>query len=534
MDRRPSLMTTAFLLLALCGVSFAAGAATQSAAHPKESSEDVYKYLNPFVDALAIIREKYVDVDKTDPKTLIYGALQGMVNTLDPFSQFMPPDDYKDMQTETSGKFGGLGIEIGIKDDRLTVISPIEGTPADRAGLKSGDKIIKIEAERTDNMTINDAVKRLRGKIGTKVTITIVRVGLSEPLEVTLVRDSIKIESIHSYMLPGQIGYVRISEFIENTTDDFVKAVEDLEKKSPLKGLVVDLRNDPGGLLNEAVGVSDYFTEKGKMLVSTKGRSANQTQEFKATDNEKFDMKKPVVVMVNEGSASGAEIVAGALKDWKRGVLIGAKTFGKGSVQTILPLDNSDGAALRLTMAKYYTPSGVCIHGIGIDPDLDLRNHEISESTIKVYSKQEPSAFAKVLVKEGMEVTRDTEVTPALMDRFFTYCAKNVKKIDKEELKKDADYLKNSLYVELIREKLGEKDARELAVVKDPQVQVAEQIIQNSGKISPQLFALYPKKVDKNEKSGERKLEDERNKKNGKTDDDSKDGKDKDEDQDNP
>ncbi len=513
MDRRPSFLTTTFLVLALCGVSFAAGAVTQSAAHARENSEDVYKYLNPFVDALAIIREKYVDIDKTNPKDLVYGALQGMVGTLDPFSQFMPPDDYKEMQTETSGKFGGLGIEIAIKDDHLTVISPIEGTPADRAGLKAGDKITKIGDERTDNMTINDAVKRLRGKVGTKVTITIAREGLSEPLEVSLIRDSIKIESIHSYMLPKQIGYVRISEFIENTTEDFIKAVDALNKKSPLKGLVVDLRNDPGGLLNEAVGVSDYFTEKGKMLVSTKGRSSNQTQEFKATDMEKFDMKKPVVVMVNEGSASGAEIVAGALKDWKRGVLIGAKTFGKGSVQTILPLDNSDGAALRLTMAKYYTPSGICIHGIGIDPDLDLRNHEISESTVKVYSKQIPGKFAKELVKEKMEVARDTEVTPEIMDRFYSYCVKNVKKIDKDELKKDGDYLKNSLYVELIREKLGEKDARELAVLNDKQVKVAEDIILNGGKISSQLFAEYPRKKDINEKAGERKLEEERAKK---------------------
>ena len=536
MDRRPSLLTTAFLLLALCAVSFAAGAATQSASTPKDKNEEVYKYLNPFVDALAIIREKYVDVDKTNPKDLVYGALQGMVNTLDPFSQFMPPEDYKEMQTETSGKFGGLGIEIAIKDDRLTIISPIEGTPADRAGLKAGDKIVKIGDEKTDSMTINDAVKRLRGKVGTKVTITVQREGLAEPFDVSLIRDSIKIESIHSYMLPHQIGYVRISEFIENTTDDFIKAVDDLQKKSPLKGLVVDLRNDPGGLLNEAVGVSDFFTEKGKMLVSTRGRSANQTQEFKATDGEKFNKDRPVVCMVNEGSASGAEIVAGALKDWKRAVLIGAKTFGKGSVQTILPLDNSDGAALRLTMAKYYTPSGVCIHGIGIEPDLDLRNHDISESTIKVYSKQLPNAFAKQLVKEGMAITRDTEVTPILMDRFYAYCMKNVKKIDKEELKKDADYLKNSLYVEMIREKLGEKEARELSVLKDPQVLVAEQIVENGGKISAKLVAEYPKRKD-TEKAGEKKLEEARAKKNGNGDDsDNSDDKDKQkqEDQDNP
>src|SRR6185295_9141172 len=185
MERRPSLLTTAFLLLALSILSFTAGAASQSSGHSKENSEEVYKYLNPFVDALAIIRSKYVDVDKTNPKDLVYGALQGMVSTLDPFSQFMPPEEYKEMQTETGGEFGGLGIEIAIKEDRLTVISPIEGTPADRMGLKAGDKIIKIGVERTDTMTINDAVKRLRGKVGTKVTITIAREGLSEPFDVT-------------------------------------------------------------------------------------------------------------------------------------------------------------------------------------------------------------------------------------------------------------------------------------------------------------------------------------------------------------
>jgi carboxyl-terminal processing protease len=513
MNRRPSFLTVAFMLITLSVVSFTAGAVTQSNNNPKETSEDVYKYLNPFVDALAIIREKYVDVDKTNPKDLIYGALQGMVATLDPFSQFMPPEDYKEMQTETSGKFGGLGIEIALKDDRLTVISPIEGTPADRAGIKAGDKIVKINDEKTDMMTINDAVKRLRGKIGTKVTITIVREGLNEPFDVTIVRDAIKIESIRSYMLPGDIGYVRISEFIENTTEDFVNAVNALQKQSPLKGLVIDLRNDPGGLLNEAVGVSDYFGEDGKTIVSTEGRSVNQNQVFHVTEGDKFDKKKPVVVMVNEGSASGAEIVAGALKDWKRGVLIGTKTFGKGSVQTILPLDNSDGAALRLTMAKYFTPNHICIHGIGIDPDLDLKDHDISESTLKVYSKQMPEKFAQELVKKKIEVTADMAITPKMMEDFYAYCAKNVKKIDKDELKKDQDYLKNSLLVELIREKLGEKEAREDAVIRDPQVLIAEQIIKNDGKISKELLAKYPvKKADKDAVAGEKKLEEERKK----------------------
>jgi carboxyl-terminal processing protease len=441
-----------------------------------------------------------------------------MVNTLDPFSQFMNPDEYKQMQTETSGQFGGLGIEIAMKDDHLTVIAPIEGTPAEKASIKSGDKIVKIGAEETDGMGINDAVKRLRGKVGTKITITIVRPGLAEPFDVTLTRENIKIESIDAYMLPNHIGYVRITEFIDNTTDDFVKAVEDLQKQSPLKGLVVDLRNDPGGLLNEAVGVSDYFGERGKMIVSTKGRSAYQTQEFHVDDSDKFDGKKPVVVMVNAGSASGAEIVSGALKDWKRAVLVGEKTFGKGSVQTILPLENSDGAALRLTMAKYYTPSGVCIHGIGIEPDLNLKDHDISESTVKVYTKQLPLKFAELLVKEGMEVTPDVQVTDEILTRFYGYALKNVKKIDKDELVKDADYLRDSISVELVSEKLGEKAAREYAVLHDPQVFVAEEIIKNGGKISAQLMAKYPKKKD-TEVAGEKKLEQERAKHKSNDDD---------------
>lgn len=510
MNRRPSLLTTALLLLALCGISFAAGNATQSV-KPKPGSEEIYKYLNPFVDALAIIQDKYVDVDKTDPKKLVYGALQGMVNTLDPFSQFMPPEEYKEMQTETSGEFGGLGIEIAVKDEHLTVISPIEGTPAEKAGIKAGDLIVKIGVEKTDGMSINEAVKRLRGKVGTKVTITILRAGLAEPFDVTIVRDKIKIESIRSYMLPGRIGYIRVTEFIQHTTDDFQKAFHDLEKDGRLKGLVLDLRNDPGGLLEEAVGVSDFFAEKGNMIVFTKGRGPNQTQEFKASGGEKFDKRTPVVVLVNEGSASGAEIVAGCLKDLKRAVLIGTKTFGKGSVQTILPLENSDGAALRLTMAKYYTPSGICIHGIGIDPELNLKDHDISESTLKAYSKQMPQKFAKEKVKEGLEVTADMVIGDKLISEFYDYCMKNLKKIDKEEMGKDEIYLKNSLLIELVREKIGEKEARQTGVLIDPQVKVAEEIIGDGGKISKQLMARYPKKKgEKEEEAREKKLEEER------------------------
>jgi carboxyl-terminal processing protease len=509
MNRRFSMLTFAILLVCLSAISFAAGAATQSPQGDKAQSEEVYKYLKPFTDVLAIIQEKYVDEDKTHTKDLIYGAIQGMVGTLDPFSQFMTPDDYKDMETETSGKFGGLGIEISIKDDRLTVVTPIEGTPAEKAGIHSGDKIVKIDGKPTDGMGINDAVKLLRGKVGTSVKVTLLREGLSETFDKTLTRDFIKIQSVRSYMLPGNIGYVRVSEFIDNTTDDFVGAVDALEKQTPLKGLIVDLRNDPGGLLQEAVGVSDFFTPKDKLIVSTKGRNADQDETFTAKDDEKFDPKKPVVLMVNGGSASGSEIVAGCLKDWKRGVLIGEKTFGKGSVQTILPLDDSDGAALRLTMAKYYTPSGVCIHGIGIEPDLDLRDENLSESTLKVYSKQDVEKYAQTLKKQGVTTSADAPLSDAVVEGFLDYCMKTEKKLDRDELEKDKSYLKDSLTVELISDIKGEPEARQAAVLIDPQVAIAEELINDNNKVPAALLAKYPpKKLDTSKEAKLKKADD--------------------------
>lgn len=497
MKRPFSLLTLAILLVGLSALSFAAGAATQSSGAPVAQSEEVYKYLKPFTEVLAIIQDKYVDKDKTHTKDLIYGALQGMVGTLDPFSQFLTPEDYKDMQTETSGKFGGLGIEIAMKDKRLTVMTPIEGTPAEKAGIRSGDEIVKIEGKSTEGMNINDAVKLLRGKVGSSVKITIQREGLGEPFDVTLTRAIIKIQSVRAYRLPGDIGYVRISEFIENTTDDFTAAVAKLEKEGPMKGLILDLRNDPGGLLDEAVGVSDYFTPDGKVIVSTRGRDPKQVETFKATDGKKFDPQKPVVVMVNGGSASGSEIVAGCLKDWKRAVLIGEKTFGKGSVQTIIPLDDSDGAALRLTMAKYYTPSGVCIHGVGIEPNLNLREGDLSESTLKVYSKQDVEKYAEKLKKEGVKFSDDAPLPDKVVEGFIDYCMKAEKKMDRDELEKDKRYLQDSLTVELVSDVKNEAQARKTAVWIDPQVAIAEELIRDDDKIPAALLTKYPpKKLD--------------------------------------
>jgi len=500
MNRRAPILKTAFLLILISTLSFAVGALAKNESKKPNVSEDFYKYMNPFVDALTYIQDRYVDEEKTKPKDLMYGAIEGMVSTLDPFSQFMSPEDFKEMQVETSGEFGGLGIEIGLKDDRLTVITPIEGTPAERVGLQSGDRIMKIDQEKTDGMSVTDAVKHLRGKKGTKVILTLLREGLPETFEVTIVRDTIKIQSVRFYRLADDIGYIRVSEFIDNTTNDFKSAYQDLEKEKPLKGLIVDLRNDPGGLLTEAFTVADLFVEKGKIVVSTRGRDKNQNQAFVASGGRKIH-GIPIVTLVNEGSASGSEIVAGAMKDLKKAVLVGTKTFGKGSVQTILPLDNSGGAALRLTTAKYYTPSGICIHGIGIDPDVEIKNPELTESTLKMYSKRYLEDFAKVLLKEKLPVTAGMQIPPATIDRFADFCNKKTPRILKSDMRKDAETVANSLVLELVRRQLGEKDARRVAIERDRQVHVAEDILKNGGKIPAKYAGMRPKKKAMTSKS---------------------------------
>lgn len=495
MERRSSVLKVALLLIAFSVVSFTAGALAKSAPKRANSVEEVYKELNPYVDALTLIQEKYVDEDKTKAKKLIEGSLQGMVATLDPFSQYMGADDFKDMQTETSGEFGGLGIEITTKDDRLTVITPIDGTPADKAGVKAGDMILKIGEKKTDGMNINDAVKLLRGKVGTDVTVTVYREGVAQPFDLTMTRAVIKIESVRSYRLSDDIGYVRLNEFIHGTAQDTANAIRDLEKDGPLKGLVVDLRNDPGGLLEEAVNTVDLFAEKGKTIVSTKGRDPRQDYVYKATGCKKF-AKRPIVVLVNGGSASGSEIVAGALKDLKLGMLVGVKTFGKGSVQTIFPLENSGGAALRLTTAKYYTPSGVCIHGIGIQPDLEVKAPELTDSTLRAYTGRMVDSFAKQLVKEKLPVTEDMGLSDEVLKRFYAYCAKKNHKIDQDEMAKNADELKMSLILELQADSISELVSRKQAVLRDEQVGIAHEILLNHGKLTPK-WAAHEEKVKK-------------------------------------
>lgn len=326
--------------------------------------EDTYEKLKVFTEILSLVQSNYVE--EVNSRDLIYGAVKGMLETLDPHSAFMPPEAFREMQVETQGSFGGLGIEITVKDRMLTVVAPIDGTPADRAGIQPGDRIVKIEGQPTKDMTLMDAVRKLRGPKGSKVTISILRGTSLEPMDITLVREVIEVHSVRSKDLGDGIYYVRVTSFQEKTSKDLEKALEQAQKAGDT-ALILDLRNDPGGLLNQAVAVSDMFLDKGQLIVYTQGRIKNQDLRFTAEHSNGLP-KWPMVVLVNGGSASASEIVAGALQDWKRAVILGTKTFGKGSVQTVIPL--SDGSGLRLTTAKYFTPRGRSIHGTGIMPDI--------------------------------------------------------------------------------------------------------------------------------------------------------------------
>jgi carboxyl-terminal processing protease len=325
-------------------------------------SNNMYEDLKVFTDVIGLIQKDYVEETKSND--LIQGAIKGMLETLDPHSAYMPPTMFK-------GRFEGLGIEITLKDGILTVVSPIEGTPAFRAGVLAGDQIIKIDGETTKNFTLVDSVKRLRGPRGTKVTITIIREGVPKPKDFTLVREVIPVRSVRHELLEKNYGYVRISQFQEKTDSDFEKAMKALEEESKgaLKGLVLDLRNNPGGLLDQAVKISDHFIDSG-IIVSIDGRREEAKQKWPAHPDGTAT-RYPLIVLVNGGSASGAEIVAGAIQDHGRGILVGTQTFGKGSVQTIIPL--KDGSGLRLTTARYYTPSGRSIQAKGIVPDIIVK-----------------------------------------------------------------------------------------------------------------------------------------------------------------
>ena len=330
--------------------------------------------LRTFSDVFGRIKSDYVE--SVEDKDLLENAIRGMLTGLDPHSAYLDIEQFKELQVGTTGQFGGLGIEVGMEDGFVKVIAPIDDTPAQRAGVKAGDLVIRLDDTPVKGMTLNEAVKVMRGKPGTDIQLTIVREGLDKPLQITITRDIIKVKSVKHRLLEPGYGYLRISQFQSKTADYLMDAMDKLkeENSGALKGMILDLRNNPGGVLNGAVAVSDAFLDKG-LIVYTEGRLPNSSLRFNATPDDVAD-GAPIVVLVNQGSASASEIVAGALQDHKRAIIIGARTFGKGSVQTILPL--SGGTALKLTTARYYTPSGHSIQAEGITPDIELEPLKLS------------------------------------------------------------------------------------------------------------------------------------------------------------
>jgi carboxyl-terminal processing protease len=382
--------------------------------------------LRTFTEIFAKIKNDYVE--PIEDKALLENAIRGMLAGLDPHSAYLVPDDYKELQAGTSGEFGGLGIEVGMEDGFVKVISPIDDTPAARAGVKAGDLVIRLDDTPVKGMALSDAVKIMRGKPGTDIVLTIVREGEDKPLNIKITRDVIRVTSVKSKMLDPGYGYVRISQFQSRTGDNLREAIEKLEEEAggPLKGLVLDLRNNPGGVLSAAVSVSDAFIKDG-IIVYTEGRLDDAKLKFNAKPTDILG-GAPIVVLVNGGSASASEIVAGALQDHQRAIIMGRKTFGKGSVQTILPMDN--GSALKLTTAKYYTPSGTSIQATGISPDIELENLKITDSEATATSQIKEANLARHL--EG-DSERDSETDQSSTEQKDGKAAKGAQPLAKRD-----------------------------------------------------------------------------------------------------
>ena len=373
--------------------------------------------LRTFAEVFNAIKQGYVE--PIDDKKLITHAISGMLSNLDPHSTYLDVDAFKDLQVGTQGEFGGLGIEVGMEDGLVKVVSPIEDTPADRAGVKPGDLIFKLDDTLVKGLTLSDAVKRMRGKPKTQIKLSILRKGEEKPLDITLTREVIKVQSVKSKLVEDGYGYLRITSFQENTTEALVKHLNDLYKAGPLKGLVLDLRNDPGGLLNTAIGVSAAFLPPNTLVTSTDGRTADAKHQFYASPSDYLHRnredylknlpaevrKVPVVVLINGGSASASEIVAGALQDHKRAVIMGTTSFGKGSVQTVLPLPGN--TAIKLTTARYFTPSGRSIQATGIVPDIVVEENANGVSSIRLREADLENHL--INNKIGAEATPTTE-----------------------------------------------------------------------------------------------------------------------------
>jgi carboxyl-terminal processing protease len=383
-----------------------------SGATAKAAASDTYRQLNLFGDVFERVRADYVE--KPDDAKLIESAINGMLAGLDPHSSYMDSKSFRDMQVQTRGEFGGLGIEVTMEEGLIKVVTPIDDTPASKAGVLANDIITQLDGEQVQGLTLNQAVEKMRGPVNTKIKLTIMRKGQDKPLEISLTRDVIRVRAVRSNVEGDDVGYIRMTVFNEQTTEGLKKAIADINAKvsdDKLKGYILDLRNNPGGLLDEAIKVSDTFLEKGE-IVSTRGRNAEETQRFNAHPGD-LTKHKPVIVLINGGSASASEIVAGALQDHKRATVVGTRSFGKGSVQTIIPLGSGNGA-LRLTTARYYTPSGRSIQAKGITPDIEVLQDLPDDIKAKTdtSTKGEASLRGHLKGDEGKEQTGSQSYIP--------------------------------------------------------------------------------------------------------------------------
>ncbi|MBN1626729.1 MAG: S41 family peptidase [Deltaproteobacteria bacterium] len=471
LSKKRLFLNIAILSVFIVGVLLLNGS---SGTEKKSTVDDIFQNIDIFLEVLQQVDENYVKPQ--DSTTLMNYAIKGMVENLDPHSSYMTKEEREELMDETEGSFSGIGIEISLRDNVLTVISPIEDTPAYRVGLKAGDKIIKIEEELTLDMDLEDAIKLIRGQKGTEVKLTISRENTAKPLVFTIVRDVIPMRSVKNYNLGNDIGYVRISNFYGNTHEDLVEALDNLEEQE-IKGLILDLRNNPGGLLEQSILVSDEFLDSG-VIVSTKGRDERQDIEESAQKNKK-PREHPIVVLVNGGSASASEIVAGALQDNKRALILGTQTFGKGSVQTIIPL--SDGSGLRLTTAGYYTPSGRSIQASGITPDIELEyvaketedENEGEETTITIREKD---------LKNHIKNPEDSDPSTKVIENDEVPVEMDV--IEKENEDKTIDKSQEDAVEKTPDKAEDETAAKVKALLDDNQVQQAIQLLKSWDVIS--------------------------------------------------
>ncbi len=418
--------TVGLIALASVIISLTLGFGTRYA---QAYSEDFFENLSTFTDVIKIVKDNYVDLKKVNEDSLIIGAVRGMLETLDKHTTYLDKNAFQMLTSETSGSFGGLGIQIAIKEGVLTIITPMVGTPAHRIGLLPGDIISKIEGVSTQGISQIDAVNKLRGKPGTSVTITIIREGVPKPIDYTITRAIIELNSVPAaFMVSNDIGYIKITEFEHPTFEKLTEALRKL-KTEGMQKLILDLRNNPGGLLISSVDISNLFLPEGRLIVTTKGREASNQKEFRSNGKTEFSTI-PMAVLVNLGSASASEIVTGALKDNKRATVIGSKTFGKGSVQNIFRLKNED--ALKLTIALYYTPSGVCIHDKGIEPDIKVEDDRYP--MIIAYFRRH-DYFRKFITKKlGTQRIKygDFKVDDTMLNEFYNYLKERQDEFSKE------------------------------------------------------------------------------------------------------